>query len=184
MTIYTKKGDKGKTSLCKKGSTQKRKILKSDSVIHALGAIDELNSYLGVITSHSQDQKLNKTITDLQKDMFTIGSIIGGSNLRFSKSKTTKLEKIIDKLEKKLPTLKNFILPGGCKTAAHLQYARSLARKAERRAVALSESKSSPGGKPQVLTYLNRLSDLLFILAREANFKMGIKEEVWAGKRK
>jgi cob(I)alamin adenosyltransferase len=181
VTIYTKRGDKGKTSLYKKDPNNRNKISKSDCLIHALGAIDELNSYLGVITSHSQDQKLNKTITDLQKDMFTIGSIIGGSGLRFSKSKTTKLEKIIDELEKKLPPLKNFILPGGSKVAAHLQYARSLARKAERTTVALNEDEKI---RPQVLTYLNRLSDLLFMLARQANFRMGIKENVWIGEKK
>lgn len=181
MAIYTKKGDRGKTSLYKKGLNQKKQVSKSKTIIHTLGSIDELNSYLGVITSQSEDANLNTTISNIQKDLFTIGSIIVGSNLRFSKSKTTKLEKIIDKLEGKLPTLRNFILPGGSKTAAHLQYARSLARKAERKVVTLNEDKKI---KPQILTYFNRLSDLLFMLARQVNFKKGIKEEVWINKSK
>jgi cob(I)alamin adenosyltransferase len=180
MVIYTKKGDKGKTGLYIGGVDQKKQVSKSTVKIQALGAIDELNSYLGIIPSHSEDKRLNNIVSDIQKDLLTIGSISGGSDLRFFKSKTKKLERIIDELEKELPPLKNFIVPGGSRVAAHLQYARSLARKAERAVVALNETEKV---KPQILVYMNRLSDTLFILAREVNYKMNVDEEVWVGKK-
>ena len=120
-------------------------------------------------------------VKEIQKDLFVIGSILAGSELKFFRSKTKKLEKTIDKLEGELPVLKNFIIPGGSKDSAYFQYARALARRAERRVVALSKVERV---KPQILSYLNRLSDYLFILARYANFGEGIKEEVWKGSRK
>ncbi|OGM23720.1 ATP:cob(I)alamin adenosyltransferase [Candidatus Woesebacteria bacterium RIFCSPHIGHO2_01_FULL_39_28] len=171
MAIYTKRGDRGQTSLYDRQNKQNIRIDKNSLRIEAIGAIDELNSFLGIISQ----------VKEIQKDLFVIGSILAGSELKFFRSKTKKLEKTIDKLEGELPVLKNFIIPGGSKDSAYFQYARALARRAERRVVALSKVERV---KPQILSYLNRLSDYLFILARYANFGEGIKEEVWKGSRK
>ncbi len=167
MAIYTKRGDKGETSLYDKNSRQNIRVSKDSLRIEAIGAIDELNSYLGVASAD---------LKDIQRDLFTIGSILAGAKLRFPKSKIKKLEKVIDKLEGTLPVLKNFILPGGIQTAANLQYARALCRRAERAIVRL-EIKNQ-----EILAYINRLSDYLFMLARKANYDVGIKEEVWKRK--
>lgn len=181
MAVYTKRGDRGETSLYGESSTQKTKISKSSLQLAAIGVIDETNSYLGVIRSLSEDRQLNNQLKKIQKDLLTIGSILSGSKLRFFQTKTKALEKEIDRLEKKLPPLKKFVIPGSSRLAAHLHYGRTLIRRAERQVVALNKMEKV---KPQILSYLNRLSDFLFMLAREVNNKRGIKEEVWLGKRR
>ena len=181
MVIYTKRGDKGKTSLYDDASSQRVRVSKSSLSVEALGAIDELNSFLGVTKTFYKDNKNSNLISDIQKNLLTIGSILAGSKLRFSKTNTKHLERLIDDLEGELPVLKNFVIPGGSSLSAHLQYSRSLTRRAERRVVALSEITKV---KPQVLEYLNRLSDFLFMLARKANFEAKFKEEVWIGRKK
>ena len=175
MSVYTRKGDKGETNLF-----SGKKISKDCLNIEAIGGIDELNSYLGIVVSHSEDEKLKKTLIDIQKDLLAIGSILGGSSLRFSVSKTRKLERLIDEIEKELPELKCFIIPGGCKIASHLHFARTLCRRAERAVVAFSKEEKV---KPQILSYLNRLSDLLFVLARKENWKLGVGEKEWGSKK-
>jgi cob(I)alamin adenosyltransferase len=172
MDIYTKRGDKGETALF----GGKKKVSKHSLKIKAIGAVDELNSYLGVVVSSSVDVEHIKILNEIQKDLLTIGSILAGSNLRFFKSKTARLERLLDHLEKDLPTLKNFIVPGGTNVAAQLQFARSLARRAEREVVRLNEAEKV---KPEIIRYLNRLSDTLFMLARDQNSKMQVTEEVW-----
>lgn len=179
MVIYTKKGDKGETGLYS-ASAEKIRVSKNSARIHAVGVVDELNSYLGVVISFSEDRKLNKILLDIQRDLLTIGSIIGGSGLRFFAGKAKKFEKIIDELDANLPPLKNFILPGGSQVAAKLHYARSVARRAERSIITLAEEVNV---KPQILVYVNRLSDFLFMLARQQNFKEEVKEEIWIGKK-
>ena len=199
MAIYTKRGDKGKTSLFDKASAQRDgaslakdlprdeagaesgRVSKDSLEVYALGAIDELNSYLGVIIAVCEDTQLKAQLKEVQRDLFTIGSVLAGANLRFFKTKTKRLERVIDELEGKLPVLKNFVLPGGSKVVAHLQYSRALSRRAEREVVALDQITVV---KPQILVYLNRLSDYLFMLARDANYKAGVKEEVWVGRKK
>ncbi len=180
MVIYTKRGDKGETSLFDKDATQRIRISKSSLKVEALGAIDELNSFLGMAISSSEDFKLRLTLKGVQENLLTIGPIIAGSKLPFSSKKTKELEILLDKLEGTLPVLKNFIFPGGTKAASLLQYARALARRAERRVVALSEVDKI---KPSILTYLNRLSDTLFMLAREVNYKSGLSDEIWKTKK-
>lgn len=176
MAIYTKKGDGGETSLFLKKPTPVSK----DSVrVRAIGALDEANSYLGVIVSEKTE--LKKSISEIQKNLFVIGSILAGAKLRFSKSKTKKLERVIDRLEGTLPVLKNFILPGGSKAAAKLFFARALVRRAERAVVSLNSVEEV---KPEIKVYLNRLSDYLFMIAREVNSQEGRKEEVWQGSSK
>lgn len=174
MAIYTKKGDQGKTCLL-----NGKKTPKSSTKIETIGAVDELNSYLGVIISFSNDSVLMVELKQVQKDLLTAGSILGGSKLKFYKAKTKRLERTIDKLEKKLPGLKHFILPGGTITGSQLHFARTLARRAEREVARLNEAEKI---RPQILEYLNRLSDYFFMLARYANYKLQVKEEVWVGK--
>lgn len=180
MAIYTKRGDKGQTSLYDEKNTQRERISKASLAINTLGAIDELNSFLGIALSFCEDKKTKKEIEKVQENLLKIGSIIAGSKLRFSKTQTKQLEKRIDYLEGKLPVLKSFILPGGGKLASHIHFSRSLARKVERKVVSLSQKKDV---KPQILIYLNRLSDYLFMLAREANYKKGQKEASWKGRK-
>lgn len=176
MSIYTKKGDRGKTGLY----SSNNRLTKDSPRISAVGAVDELNSFLGVVISMAEDASLVIILKEIQKDLLTMGSIIGGSDLRFSMAKTRKIEKVIDRLEKELPKLSNFIVPGGTKTAARLHFARTLVRRAEREIVSLSKEETV---KPQILTYLNRLSDGLFMLARSVNYRKNIKEETWKVKR-
>jgi len=185
MVIYTKKGDRGTTSLYDKTSAQRERVSKTSLVVHALGTIDELNSYLGICVSACENPKISDLIKNVQKNLLRVGTIIAGSGLSFSKSETSKLEKIIDDLEGKLPVLKNFVVPGGSQLSAHLHYSRALSRRAERRVITLSNPPA--GGKklsPQILSYMNRLSDFLFMLAREANHNVGIGDEVWVGKKR
>lgn len=181
MAIYTKRGDRGKTSLYDKASTQRGRVSKDSLRIRAIGAIDELNSYLGVVISTSEDSDLNNKLKEIQRNLLTIGSILAGGKLIFSGAKTTRLEKEIDELEGKLPLLKNFILPGGGKVSSHLQYARALSRRVERIVVSFNEQMKI---KSQILAYLNRLSDYLYILARVVNYKNNISEEVWVGRKR
>jgi len=180
MAIYTKRGDKGETSLYDAMSTQRIRVSKNSTKIHVLGSVDELNSFLGIIVSMSDDKKLGSILKEIQKNLFTIGSIMAGSNLRFYNSSTKKMEKIIDDLETSLPALQNFILPGGNSIAAHLHMARSIARRMERSLIELYETESV---RPQILTYVNRLSDFLFMLARQVNFEKGTQEDVWIGRK-
>jgi len=179
MSVYTKRGDNGQTSVLEENNEQKVRITKDSLIVEALGSVDELNSYLGVVYSFSESQKLKEIIHQMQTNLLTIGSTVAGAKLSFPEKNTKDLEKIIDELEGKLPVLSNFVYPRGTKTSANLQYARSLARRCERRVVALS--KETPI-KSEILSYLNRLSDCLFTLAREENWKNGIREETWKGK--
>jgi len=174
MPIYTKRGDKGKTGLLENGG--EKRVSKDYLRIEVIGALDELNSYLGIVTSLLQSKKHKEFVENVQKDLFTINSILAGAKLVFTKTKTTKLEKKIDELEKNLPKLTNFILSGGSEVSARFQFARSLARRAERKLVALSKKEKIA---PQILQYTNRLSDTFFVYARTINIEAGEEETVW-----
>lgn len=179
MAIYTRTGDKGSTKVFDKKTKELVKISKTSKKIKTIGAIDELNSFLGIIKSGSiKNQKL---ISEIQQNLFTINSIIAGAKLTFSKSKTKKLEKMIDIWEGRLPVLKNFIIYGGTTESTQLFYARALCRKAERAIVGLSKVDDT---KESVLIYLNRLSDFLFMFARATNLDSGFKDEVWKAQKK
>jgi cob(I)alamin adenosyltransferase len=181
MAVYTKRGDKGETSLFDGAARQNIRVSKDSLRIRAIGAVDEANSSLGVVVSFSSDKNLNLQIIRIQTELFTIGSILAGAKLRFSKARTVFLERRIDKLEGSLPVLRNFILPGGSVVGSHVQVSRTLVRRAERQIVTLSKLEPV---KPQILTYLNRLSDFLFMLSRKVNEDEGIKELVWVGRKK
>lgn len=177
MSIYTKFGDNGKTSLYG-GKT----VSKGNIRVEAYGNLDELNSFLGIVLKNIKDKKISGEIIKIQSDLFEIGSSISSLATNkhkdlsiFFKKRVTEFEKEIDVLTNKLPELENFILPGG-KTGSYLHYARTIARRAERRIVVLAEKEKI---LQEILIYLNRLSDLLFIYARYVNYKEKQKEVVW-----
>jgi cob(I)alamin adenosyltransferase len=151
-------------------------ISKTSCKIASIGAIDELNSFLGVSKSFSINTDFKNKITQVQKNLFTINSILAGGNLRFSKVQTKKLEKQIDVWEGSLPVLKNFIIYGGSQEASLVYYSRALCRRAERSLVSFAKKEKVP---ESVLIYFNRLSDYLFMLARSTNHIDESKEELW-----
>lgn len=178
MSIYTKFGDKGKTSLYG-GKT----VSKASLRVEGYGAIDELSSFLGICLSFLKDKKIKKNLIKIQKDLFEIGtsmaSLSGYNDFKLSKylkQRAADFETEIDFLTKKLPELENFILPGGGRTGSNFHFARTLARRAERRVVELSEKEKV---LPEILIYVNRLSDLLFTYARFINRKEKKKEVLW-----
>jgi len=181
--VYTRRGDKGETSLF--GS---RRVSKDSPRIEAYGAIDELNCYIGVAVSFSTSENVSTPLKKVQKLLFVAGADLatelvargeGETVPRISSEDTRWLEKESDELLTKLPPLKNFILPGGSQSAANLQLARSVCRRAERRIVAVGRVEAI---NPELLPFVNRLSTYLFNLARYSNFAEGRKEEVWRKK--
>ncbi len=181
--IYTKTGDKGTTALY--GGD---KVSKNHPRLKAYGTIDELNSYLGLAISFGKNDKLNNILSALQNDLFDLGGDLATPTEkkklkinRIDDSYINVLEKIIDEIDSLLPELKVFILPGGSVVASHLQVARTICRRAERETVELSESFDI---NEKVVVYLNRLSDLLFVLARYANLTENISEPVWEPRKK
>jgi len=173
MKIYTKIGDDGTTSLY--GG---KRILKSHLRVNAYGSIDELNSILGVVLAAIHDGRVEKFINQVQKDLFLIGSSLakGPVNLERLNQRVEEIEKVIDSLSAELPPLSNFILPEGTEAAALIFFARAIGRRAERELVALSLEEEI---NKNIIIYLNRLSDLLFVIARYLNFKAGVTETIW-----
>ncbi len=180
MPIYTKKGDKGETGLFTDKPGEKIRISKSSLKVRAIGAIDELDSFIGLAKSFTDDKNYFKILSDIQKDLLTTGSILAGSGLKFTKSRTTKLERMIDKWDQELPKLSNFILPGGISLGAQLHVCRSAARRAERELTAFAELEPVADN---IKMYINRLSDFMFQFSRFVNFKASIKEDLWIGKK-
>lgn len=181
MPIYTKFGDKGKTSLF-----AGKIVSKASSRVNTYGTLDELNSYIGVILSKTKNKKLQKDLTIVQKDLFEIGAYLANPSKennkileKYLEEQVLGFEKEIDDLTKTLPPLKNFILPGGGEVGAMLHFARTLTRRAERRVVELSEREKVSS---EILIYMNRLSDLLFMYARFINKKQNIKEIIWSSR--
>jgi cob(I)alamin adenosyltransferase len=180
MKIYTKTGDKGETSLF--GG---RRVFKDNIRIQAYGTVDELNSVLGIAVTELCNEELKDVIGNLQNDLFTVGSDLASpleneNNTfiipRIVLSNVTHLELLIDKFDSQLPALKNFILPGGSRGSSILHHARTVCRRAEREVVALSKIESI---NDQIEVYLNRLSDLLFVLARFENFSLKHPDVEW-----
>lgn len=162
--IYTKSGDKGKTSL----GTGKR-VFKHDLRIEVIGAVDEVNASLGLAIL-DLDQDLKKILTRVQNDLFDLGADLcmpEGDGLRIIESQVTWLEKEIDRLNEILTPLTSFILPGGSKASAYLHLARTITRRAERLCSKLLEKE--PSLNIFIFQYLNRLSDLLFVMGRYGN---------------
>jgi len=177
MSIYTKTGDKGETGLFSSDRSKKVRVSKASLRIEAIGSIDEANTFLGLAASFVKNKKITSKITEIQKHLFETGSILAGAKLQLDKEITLNMEKEIDEMDKVLPKLNHFILPGGGHSGSLLFMARTFIRQAERRVVSLSKKEKISS---DVLIYLNRLSDYVYTLARLSNFKEGIKEEAWS----
>jgi cob(I)alamin adenosyltransferase len=176
MKIYTKTGDDGNTGL--QGNLR---IAKSHPRIISYGIVDEANAALGVVLTNSLDDDIAEILTDIQNDLFLVGSDLSNPNLNDVKNRVAlnmveKLEQHIDKFELELPLLTNFILPGGDIAAAQLHYVRTIVRRAETQVVQLSEKDEI---NSNCIKYLNRLSDLFFVLGRLINKRKDIDDILW-----
>lgn len=185
MKIYTKKGDKGITSLF--GG---KKVPKYHIRVEAYGTIDELNSYIGLLHDQPINEKIKAILFKIQNELFVIGSSLatppeneklknGKERLQIDKINSLKisfLEKEIDDMNESLPTMTHFILPSGHTIVSYCHIARNICRRAERRVVALAEESHVD---ESILSYLNRLSDYLFVLARKLTINLGVKETRW-----
>lgn len=172
LKIYTKAGDQGNTA----GLDQKP-LSKDDPRIETIGGIDELNSCLGMVASLTEDTTIRRIIDVVQHDLFSLGSYFSSEDISFiHELDVSRLESQIDDWTNHLPTLRNFILPGGSLAAAQAHVARAICRRAERRIVTLNKHRLI---EPRVLQYINRLSDWLFTLARYLNMREGAPEKLW-----
>lgn len=192
MKIYTRGGDAGETGLL--GGDR---VPKDHPAVAAYGAVDELNSALGFVLAADDAaegwlEEEREALRAVQEDLFTIGARLAaadperalekGTIPSLAPDRTAALEEWIDAMDEDLPELDAFVLPGGCLTAAGLHVARTACRRAERAVVPLAEE--APGLREVTLPYLNRLSDLLFTLARWVNLRAGIPDETWLPQRR
>jgi len=182
--LYTGKGDKGTTKVL----DSKERFSKDSDMAEALGSLDELNSFLGLckfkarqmqdggVMIGKREENTSDILREVQENLFIVQAQVAGADKKISKPKVTKVEKIVDIIEKEIPPLKGFSIAGGTELSSLLDIARTLARRTERRVVAIKEAglRKLPG---HTLPYLNRLSSLLFALARLSNHRSGIKEE-------
>ena len=178
MKIYTKFGDTGETALY--GGTR---LGKDNPQFEAIGTVDELNAYIGYAQTLIADPELSELIARIQNHLFDVGADLAtpathskASEMRISGDFTTEMEATIDALSDELPPLKNFILPGGCPAGAMLHIARVVCRRSERCVVRLARETDV---NAEILRSLNRLSDLLFILARVVNHRTSTPEPIW-----
>jgi cob(I)alamin adenosyltransferase len=183
MKIYTKTGDAGQTGLF--GGTR---VSKSSARVASYGDVDELNSTLGLCCAHETDQAVRVQLERIQGELFMLGaelastpekSVSTGVDL-LDERDVQRFEQEIDALERDLAPLKSFVLPGGHPQAARFHVARTICRRAERGVVALAASEAV---RPEILRYLNRLSDLLFVMARHANFRAKVDDVPWLGRK-
>jgi len=176
LKIYTKTGDDGNTGL--QGNFR---ISKNHPRIISYGTVDEANAALGMVLVNSLDDDTKKILTDIQNDLFLVGADLSNPNLNDVKNRVTlemieKLEQHIDKFELELSPLTNFILPGGDAAAAQLHYVRTVVRRAETQVVQLSEKDEI---NSNCIKYLNRLSDLFFVMGRLINKRKGKDDILW-----
>lgn len=181
LKIYTKTGDTGQTALFGGG-----RVEKDHPRVEAYGDVDELNACLGMARSVELMPRIDEVLVPIQRDLFSIGALLATPNrdkmreqlqkARIDEGRITELERAIDECERELEPLKSFILPGGTPKSSALHVARTVCRRAERRVVALNREVQLPD---LVVIYLNRLSDLLFMLARVANRRAGAGEVTW-----
>ena len=179
MKIYTKTGDTGETSLF-----DNSRVSKADPRVDAYGEVDEVNACLGAAVAAGVDSDIADVLVTIQKDLFAVGARLADPSSRIAERVTKAavtdqqialLEVTIDRLETELTPLRRFILPGGSPAGSLLHLARTVCRRAERRVVGLGADSVEPG----VIVYLNRLSDLLFVMARAVNRRAGIPETEW-----
>jgi cob(I)alamin adenosyltransferase len=176
--IYTRAGDAGETSL-----GDGTRVRKTDLRLEAYGDVDELNAAVGFVLAAGPPEPMRAWLARIQNELFDLGADLavptsddGRERLRVSAAQVAWLEGRCDEANAELPELRSFVLPGGTEVAARLHLARTVCRRAERRAVALAEREPVT---PEALAYLNRLSDLLFILCRTANAADGVEEPLW-----
>lgn len=176
--IYTKTGDRGETGLF-----SGERVSKADPLVEAYGTVDELNCVLGIARSlHQPDDGLAKLLRELQAELLNLGADLGSGHMtaqRIGERQVQHQETMIDELTAELPALKGFILPGGHPVAAQLHHARTICRRAERLLVRAQKQRPID---PLLMRYLNRLSDLLFTMARYANQVHQVPEELWQSK--
>jgi len=179
VKIYTKTGDTGDTSLF-----DNSRVSKADPRVDAYGEVDEVNACLGAALAAGMSPDIAAVLTSIQKDLFAVGARLADPATRIAERVTKAaltsqqielLEATIDRLETELPPLRRFILPGGSQAGSLLHLARTVCRRAERRVVGLGPD----AVEPDVIVYLNRLSDLLFVMARAVNHRAGIPEIEW-----
>ena len=181
MKIYTKTGDSGDTGLFGGG-----RVGKDHPRVEAYGDVDELNATLGLVRALEPMPRIDEVIVPIQRDLFAIGALLATPDrekmraslekARIDDVRIRELELAIDQCESELEPLRSFIVPGGTAKAASLHVARTVCRRAERRVVALQHTEELP---PIVVVFLNRVSDLLFMLARVANRRAGAGEVSW-----
>jgi cob(I)alamin adenosyltransferase len=181
MKIYTKTGDSGDTGLFGGG-----RVGKDHPRVEAYGDVDELNATLGLVRALEPMPRIDEVIVPIQRDLFSIGALLATPDrdkmraslekARIDDTRIRELELAIDQCETELEPLRSFIVPGGTAKAAALHVARTVCRRAERRVVALQQTEELPS---LVVIYLNRVSDLLFMLARVANRRAGAGEVSW-----
>ena len=178
MKIYTRTGDAGDTSLF-----DGTRVRKNDARVDAYGEVDELNAWLGLVRSSLSDRDLDDEIARIQRDLFAVGAELADptdkiaarvTKASITQADVTRLEQLIDHLEQELEPLRRFILAGGAPAGAALHVARAVCRRAERRIVSLQ-----PAADAAVVRYVNRLSDLLFVVARVVNKRSGAPEVEW-----
>ncbi len=179
--IYTKTGDKGETGLFGGG-----RVSKDSLRIEAYGTVDELNSFIGLAITETRDEEVKKLLRKIQDELFTVGSNLAAPDKKKDKKNIIpevkedfylEAERAIDHFEEKLEPLKNFILPGGTKSAALLHVCRTVCRRAERRVVGLKNKENISG--ENIIIFLNRLSDLFFVLARYENYISNVPDIKW-----
>jgi cob(I)alamin adenosyltransferase len=179
VKIYTRTGDRGETGLF-----DGTRVSKSDPRVEAYGEIDETNAWLGVVRAAGLDAEIGRMVETIQRDLFAVGARLADPSQRIADRVTkaavrpeaiAQLEQWIDTLEAQLPPLRRFILAGGSPAGAALHVARTVCRRAERRVVSLGDD----AVEPEIVAYLNRLSDLLFVMARAANHRAGAAETEW-----
>lgn len=179
MKLYTRTGDTGETALF-----DGTRVAKSDARVDAYGEVDELNAVLGVVRAAGVDRDIDEILVTLQRDLFALGARLADPAERIAErvkkaslasDDVTRLESWIDRFDEELPPLRRFILPGGSTPGAALHLARTVCRRAERRIVGLGRDAVDP----VIVTYVNRLSDLLFVLARVLNKRAGASETEW-----
>jgi cob(I)alamin adenosyltransferase len=178
VKIYTRTGDAGDTSYF-----DGTRVRKNDARLDTYGEVDELNAWLGLVRASHVDPALDAELDRIQRDLFALGAQLADPAGKLAPRVTkavvadadvARLESLIDRLEEELPPLRRFILSGGIPAGAALHVARAVCRRAERRMVALT-----PSVEPVLLQYINRLSDLLFVLARVVNHRGGAAESDW-----
>lgn len=177
--VYTKTGDRGKTSLI--GGTR---VSKNDARLEAYGTMDELNSFIGMIRSYKIDKESEDQLIDIQKRLFEIGAYLATDinvadlrdKLKYDEKAIEAMEKAMDKMEADLPPMKYFLLPGGNPVVSYCHISRTVCRRAERRILTMVQDTEI---NSWVLRYVNRLSDYLFVLSRHLSKHLGTNEIPW-----